>query len=555
MVGRLIPSYFIVWLGGLLFFSIFIVDYSDVYDFQSFRQSQTLVSAVIMAEQNRFSFVLPVAGNALLPFEFPVFQYLISLWGLDSDGNFNGLAILSRIASLLSTLVVVFLSSMFFFELRSQYRFSTFQKNLSLALFLAVSVLCWGRLHVIVSSTAILIDSFAVMLGFIGLALAVLRSGSKVSLLFGALLICLCVFQKITTGLSYALILGFWLLFLMTDKRYSPSRALVIAVIFLCGILAVAYFQYNEFSDLVKEKTPLGLALTSKALAGWNFGSLEHRFEYDWWSHSINTVFPKGIFGLVIFLLASVYAFANGSVFRAHQNWFIRGHVVIVFITLLLFNQLYRHPYYCLAVIPSVVIVYMGAGLLVIHDLKAVFEQVSSRFEFHGRWMSQTLIGLLVIGSAVWGIKLTGKIEDTKRFNSSGGVVQREAFSFVRQMDEVDFVLGWGLGWSSTLPLYSRKPSVMVSGLMLNNMKAFDEIPSEDGRFSLAQIFRANDIQAKGLVALIDCGPHGRGDLGKQVYSPIGEVVFESSDSVGSCKVYRTVLRPSLTINFSKGGQ
>lgn len=554
MVGRLIPSYFLVWLGGLLFFSIFIVDPGDVYDFQSFRQSQTLVSTVFMARHNEFSFVLPVAGNALLPFEFPVFQYLISLWGLDSDGNFNGLAILSRITSLLSTLVVVFLSSMFLFKLRSEFRFSTFQQNLTLALFLVVSVLCWGRVHVIFSSTAILIDSFAVMLAFLGLALAMLRSSSKAGLLFGASLICLSVFQKITTGLSYALVLGFWLLFLMADKRYSPGRPFVGAVMILCGSLAIAYVQYNEFSDLAKGETPLGMALTSSALWGWNFGALENRFSYDWWSHSINTVFPKGIFGFGIFVSASVYVFVSGSVFGVRQIWFVRGHVVIVCITLILFNQLYRHPYYSLAVIPSVATVLIGAGLLAIHNLRWVFERVSRKVRFSGVWVSHAVVGLLVFASAVWGIKLTERIEETKRFNSLGGVVQREAFSFVRQMDDVDFVLGWGLGWSSTLPLYSRKPSVMMSGLMLSHMKAFNETPSEDGRFSLAQILRANDIEAKRSVAVVDCGAHERDEFGKFVSGSLGKIVFESSDAGGSCRVYRTLTLPSPTIDVSKNG-
>ena len=123
----------------------------------------------------------------------------------------------------------------------------------------------------------------------------------------------------------------------------STDRVLVWAV--LAGILPiVSGVAWVFYSDHLKLANLLGSQLTSQALAGWNFGSIEQRFSSRFWLGAISNRMLPDIFGFSVIPALIAGGAALGS---RKYSWLLGLSILGFFAPLLIFTNLhFEHNYY-----------------------------------------------------------------------------------------------------------------------------------------------------------------------------------------------------------------
>jgi hypothetical protein len=306
----------------------------------AFRQTQTALTSLWMIKEGwRLDYQTPVAGFPWsIPFEFPLFQFLAALisqwgsWDLDPVGRL--LSFFFLIASAWPALQIARC-----LELRRETALIFCALLWSSPLYLF-----WGRTFMIETAALFFI------LAAVPYALALNRAdpGWKAVLLF-LLFASLAMLQKVTTAAPVILVLGLVALrhqagILGFGQTFARKGLLLLGAFIVPVILAALWTQY---SDAIKERNLLGAMLTSKALIGWNFGTLAQRLDPAMMKTLFwDRILAKNAAGLLgIFLVAGALV---ASDLRTRK--LIAVCLALFLLPLLIFTNLHLvHAYYPLS--------------------------------------------------------------------------------------------------------------------------------------------------------------------------------------------------------------
>lgn len=246
-------------------------------DFHSFRQTQTALTAYwFIQEGYKIAYETPVAGYPWqIPFEFPIYQYIVAAISQISGLSVTAVGRMVSFGFLLLCLPVVW----------------AINKRLSLPpivmaffaaiLFTTPVYVYWGR--------AILIETAALFFVLLAIKyfLDYLFDAKSIPRLFlFSFFMSLGMLQKPTTALPVLVVLSAVLL-VDEVKRAKvtgfPKLAQAIAPAAAIAVPVVITFVWTHYTDVIKSANPLGQALTSSALAAWNWGTIGQRFSLDLW--------------------------------------------------------------------------------------------------------------------------------------------------------------------------------------------------------------------------------------------------------------------------------
>ncbi len=233
----------------------------------------------------------------------------------------------------------------------------------------------------------------------------------------------------------------------------SPSQGRGAAVLSVAK-LAMAYglptliaYAWVYHSDVVKALNPIGRELTSGAIAGWNYGSVEQRFSFQLW----HEVILGRTFGFTISMLLAPLM-VGYALWRAEPRWralliFLLAAFLLPF---LIFTNLHVvHDYY-----QSANMVYwVLAEAAALH----VLQQQS------GRLLS------LVTGAALVLLMLSSFAAFHIWYGASKLIrIPQDSWTLVvadyvrRHTDKEDAIIVNGWDWSSEVAYYSERKALMI---------------------------------------------------------------------------------------------
>jgi hypothetical protein len=142
---------------------------------------------------------------------------------------------------------------------------------------------------------------------YLSLALDYLSSRRKLTLAIASLAGCMAGLAKVTT-FAVALVpivLAFGATWLKWQRAVSDKRGgLALSLLGLVVVPLIGVLAWTWYADALKAQNYLGQFLTARALADWNWGSLEQRFSANTWMQQIQRgdliIGHAAILGLVL---------------------------------------------------------------------------------------------------------------------------------------------------------------------------------------------------------------------------------------------------------------
>ena len=432
---------------GVVFASLFVaaVVYSLVHagigwsntllGLHGFRQTQTAFSTYAMLRGGPWlEYETPVLGAPwAVPFEFPLYQWAVALvvkaFGMPLDQGGRLVSELFFYATLVPA-----------YALLAGFRVRPMHRLIFLVLLLlSPEYLYWSRAFMIESAALFCAMSY---LAFAVCSLSRRRLGDMGgAALFGAL----AAMVKFTTFFVFLLAAGLYIFcawWHAGSTRFSRKTAArfvlpCLLVIFLpvaCGLL------WTGFADAVRAQNPLAGFVASAALTPWYFGTTAQRLSRQpWlilWSRTLPDVIGHGMLLIPVaaLLIASrrrlVLAIVCVALFLSAPLTFTNLHLI--------------HNYYAYA-----------NGLFL---TAAIGWCIVGCLERAGPWRWLAAVVLVgVIGASVWRyqqVYVPWQRTNVERLLETARVVESAT-----KPDDV--VLALGLDWSSELPYYARRRSVM----------------------------------------------------------------------------------------------
>jgi hypothetical protein len=315
---------YVLWLGL----------FQPIMDMFAFRQTQTAISAYwLWKGGNWFAYETPVLGYPwAIPFEFPLYQYLVVLLRLvgvpiDVGGR------LVSFGFYLGCLWPLWL-------LFKSYRLGRYA-------YLTVSILFLSSPLCLYWSRTVMIESCALFFGLLWLALlARLLSAPRLMNLVWTVLAGTCaVLAKSTTFPAFLVVGG--LLFLhqvLRDGLAAPYRRPLILAVIAFVLPLLLGFVWVAYSDAVKLHNIFGSRLTSAMLNTWNFGTWAQRKSSQFWLDVVLLRSLPQIFGYGFLLAIGLAGAALAS--RRFAVPMVLATVGF-FVPFLVFTNLhFHHDYY-----------------------------------------------------------------------------------------------------------------------------------------------------------------------------------------------------------------
>jgi hypothetical protein len=368
-----------VWLAGLIAVGTLIRIpqlWHGLNEMHAFRQTQTTFVALEYARRgiNLLHTPLPIFGpNSDVPMECPLVQAIAAVLirlgvGPDSAMRIVGLAGFQAAAVLLCMLVLRWHGQLATIVVLALFEFSPFG-------------LAWGA--------AALIDfpAVALSLGMVVGLDAWFRTGSRISLLLGAMSGWLAFLVKATTPPAWCV-----LVVASAATAYLTARSWNrIITGFLVGPIpgVAAGLWWTRYADAVKSRNPLTQFLTSASLKDWNFGTLDQRLDPGAWVPVFLRVRseiagPLGL-GLVVAVLGIILAPTKVERVR-RAGWLATAAAA----PLLFFNLYHVHNYYLIGIFPAIIAA-VGIGIAA----------VAQRIRANTALVAAAGTALIVVGSAV----------------------------------------------------------------------------------------------------------------------------------------------------------
>lgn len=407
-------------------------------DLHSFRQTQTALSAdAILHGGPWIAYQTPVLGAPWsIPFEFPIYQLLAALLAwigvpLDAAGRLVGfgfflmmlapLALLFRMAGLgrvaFAVTAILYLTSPIY--------------------------LYWSR--------TFLMESCALFfsLSWLALTLRYLAAPHRVWLLAAIGCGCAAILTKSTTFVPFAVLGGLWTVWRIWRLRSETSgRPLLRAVSAAASNLLIPFLvglAWVRYSDHIKSANPFGQMLTADALGAWTFGSLSQRLSATLW---VDTVWSR-VLPDVLGYFSAAALLVLGATLTSRRTLILAAIAAAGFLMpFVIFTNLHIvHNYYQNA---NALFLIVAVGL----GLSRVFETAS-------RALAVTLLAIIVAGQ-LW--LFYDRFMPYQRFDYSQNPALLIAQAARDATDPKAVLIIIDGDWSSVIPYYSNRRSVMAPG-------------------------------------------------------------------------------------------
>ncbi|RDJ00433.1 hypothetical protein DVT68_06460 [Dyella solisilvae] len=403
----------------------------------AFRQAQTAISVTwLLNGSGWLDYQTPVFGAPWsVPFEFPVYQWLVALikevfWGLTVDQA-------GRIVSLSFTLACLW-------PLRRLTRHLHNGTSLFYvigALFLLSPIYAFWARSFMIESTALFFSIW-----FLAALQDYLRGGQSVSGYVELTLVAaLAALVKVTTfvGFSLAGLIVLCVYALNTWRQGHVREAIkaVISVGFSMLISLVVLWLWVRYADGLKSANPLSAMFTGQSLERWNFGTLPQRMSPDLLRvvaiRGPNEALGSWLVPLVL-VLWSLIKLSRGKI---RVCLCLVGLYVVPFY---IFTNLHLvHHYYQLA---NSVFLVAAVG----------YAMVSLDEAMPG------LLGPLLIAGAALGFYGYQKYYLDDELRGSREHELAVASELRQSIPANDVFMGFGLEWSSEVPYYAGRRAILV---------------------------------------------------------------------------------------------
>ena len=432
-------------LGGLLLFAVWGVAggwRSRALMGNSFRQTQTAITAMFVQREHNFSlaYPTPVLGKPWsIPFEFPLYQWTVAI-----VSDTTGLSLIK--CGRLVSAVCFFLSLPALWLLLRRMGLGRPGRAAALGMVLTCPLL-------IFYARALLIETMALLfaLWFLQAFVAAVERRSWGWLVVANLAGMGAGLVKVTTFMVYLVPAAVWACWWIWrawrsgEKKACPRR---IALSQLGGWIAAATalpfaatYAWLRFSDQVKAQNPGARNLVSSAMHGYNFGNWSYRSDPRIWAahwHTIlNEIMPVGTLALLT-VLAVLFC-------RGRRLAWAAGCMGLFLLAPAIFPVLYAwHEYYFTAV---AVLPMLGAGLV----LGAVIESAIPRWRV---WATVSVVLVLQIQTYLH-VHRPQQLEEPR-----GSSDLAEALRYTTEPDDVLVIAGED--WASITPFYARRRALML---------------------------------------------------------------------------------------------
>ncbi len=305
----------------------------------AFRQTQTALTSLFFCKEGfKLAYETPVAGAPwAIPFEFPLYQYIVSFIKNMSGGNMD---VIGRLVSL----VFFYGSLVYAFLLIKRYTKNMAFSLLALSLVLLHPIyIFWSRSFMIESTVLF----FCLM--YMYHLIMYMENKSYVHMALGLIGGLAAALVKITTLMPiiffmFAIVMWEW----YKEKGYkfnmktTMKYAIYGVVFFLIPFLAILW--WTKFSDHLKSLNAYAYEFTSSTkLNSWNFGTWEQKTTWKTWKTigDLSQVSHK-LFYLLIVVLAVWGYFAKVKYYKQAISC-----LIIYAVTPMIFTNLhFIHEYY-----------------------------------------------------------------------------------------------------------------------------------------------------------------------------------------------------------------
>ena len=413
----------------------------------AFRQTPTALSVYWgVVDGWRLDYLTPVVGAPWsVPFEFPIFQWMVSVcwrlsgFPLDSCGRLTSFIFYLASSVVLARLLLLLKIS------------APAVAASSIAFLLAPVHLFWGR--------AFLIESCALFMTLLYAAETVAVMSSRVlgwkywfRVAILILIASAAALIKITTFVAGAV---FAILFLICRRYTAPAlqpwrEYLKQAKLEYCALLipmvvAIAFTAaWVSYSDGVKQENFIAELFTSRNLAVWNFGTNEQRLSRSLW---LDTIWERSISESIGWFAAITATLVGILLIRGYQLWLLASFTLTYLASFVVFTNLHIvHNYYQVAAAAWVV-----AALGVVLDR---LQQISfPAFVTACSIVFAEQIYTFSGGYLPW-------IRDPLHLAAERTLRLAPAIQLMTEPDEVVLVLGYE--WSSELAYYAERRTIAV---------------------------------------------------------------------------------------------
>jgi hypothetical protein len=451
---------------GLLYFLLFMCfSYATYFvistssqlplDLHGFRQSQTALSTYwLNISPNIFSYYTPVIGTPWsIPFEFPTYQIIVSF--ISSTFELP-LVQTGRILSFIFLCLI-------FFPVRAIVTALSLDKRVTLI----VSMLTLTSSIYLYWSRAFLIETLALFLTitYIAFMCKYFKANSFITWFVTIVFGILAGITKITTATSgFIIALIFLFISALRYLKQKQSTLLDLVLTSLFVIIPVFFsLTWVSFSDRTKSFNPNGQSLTSDALSQWTFGILSQRFSPSLWYDVILQRTILGSLGAGLGLILMIYYFISFYGKQKSREFNVAGIATLLFISsLAIYSNLYIvHWYYQVGI---QIYLFFTLGIVLTgksHYKRRYLDEFNSIF----------LVLILVLNLSVF-LVIFEKTANVK-FTSSNSLIIKVADHIKIKTRPDEYILVYGLDWSSELAFVSERKSATLTPWMKGYVDSF----------------------------------------------------------------------------------
>lgn len=446
-----------------------------ILEAHGFRQTQTALTSFWMIQEGwKLAYQTPVVGYPWsVPFEFPIYQSLVAF--VSWLGNFP----LDATGRLIS----------FFFLIICAWPIFNITKRLNLSpnvawvfcalLWSSPIYLFWGRAFMI-ETTALFF-----MMAAVPYAIDVCKnSPTNKSFMLFVFWATLGILQKATTVAPMMFIMGIVVVIshIKINGFVTPSirKLFCFLISFLMPIIIGLAWTY--YTDVIKEQNTFGAMLTSKALAAWNFGSLEQRYDIKVLMTIASRLLKDiGIFGFFLILLAFIAPRQKNKIYIAVSL------ALCAFPIFLFINLHYIHDYY--------------QSSCAVFLIAAVSFAIFSMEDYKNKLLSPPILTTLLVSVNILFFSHGYGKDIKKEINEKNNTIIKLGHIIDTYAPKDSGIVIFGLDWSSELAYYSKRKSFTVP----NSFSQYNDVWNNPENF----------IGDKTLGALVFCDPSGSPDLKK----------------------------------------
>lgn len=435
---------FVKFLFWTVFFALALVNiiylFQPVLESYGFRQTQTALTTYYF-QKNGFmlSYETPVVGEGWsIPFEFPIYQYIVSLIAKNLDLSIEKLTALGRLINL----IFILACCKPIYSFLDRCDLDRTEIYFALAMFLSCPIYFFWSGTFMIEGLSLFFTCY-----YCFFALRIMqREYTNSNFIWLAIYLLLAMLQKITTILPVYIVT---FACIASTINYSIiTRRVIIKMTAALIIPVLIAFAWVVYTDIIKSHNPIGIKMTSSALTAWNYGTLKQRVSNDLW---VGTIFgriikPASLGGIgVLFVFLALL-----QNIQRQRKLLITFSIVLFFLPFLMFPNLHIvHTYYQVA---NALFYIIAVSVSIVWVSKVIFKNYVSM---------QIFIMLVFVCSNLYFFYKDYYPVKSQVFLSSDRTLALA--SHIRSVTPIDRPVIWyGLDWSSELAFYSERRSLTV---------------------------------------------------------------------------------------------